>query len=77
MISCNGYGFPRHRGGPPFYADTIGLPRVLERMRALAAAHGERYWSAPPLLEPLAAQRLSFAAADARCVGHTLGDTVA
>ena len=24
-IWCNGYGYPRHRGGPMFYADTLGL----------------------------------------------------
>ena len=24
MVYLNGYGFPRHRGGPMFYADTSG-----------------------------------------------------
>lgn len=27
-----GYGWPRHRGGPMFYADMVGLERVAERL---------------------------------------------
>ena len=26
VVHVNGFGFPRHRGGPMFYADTVGLP---------------------------------------------------
>jgi 3-hydroxyacyl-CoA dehydrogenase len=26
-IIYDGFGFPRHRGGPMFYADTVGLGR--------------------------------------------------
>ena len=33
VIYCYGFGFPRYRGGPMFYADTIGLPTVLARIR--------------------------------------------
>ena len=29
VIWCNGYGFPRNRGGPMFYADTLGLAEVV------------------------------------------------
>ena len=29
VIYCYGFGFPRYRGGPMFYADTIGLPTIL------------------------------------------------
>ena len=29
VILCHGFGFPRHRGGPLFYGDTIGLPAIL------------------------------------------------
>jgi 3-hydroxyacyl-CoA dehydrogenase len=49
-IWCNGYGFPRYRGGPLFYADTIGPATDLAGIRRLAAAHGVRYWTPAPLL---------------------------
>ncbi|XP_027807369.2 peroxisomal bifunctional enzyme-like [Marmota flaviventris] len=32
-IYLNGYGWPRHRGGPMFYASTVGLPTVLEKLQ--------------------------------------------
>jgi 3-hydroxyacyl-CoA dehydrogenase len=62
VIWCNGYGFPRHRGGPMFYADTRGLPNVLESIRAYAREHGERYWTPAPLLVTLAEGDSTFAA---------------
>jgi 3-hydroxyacyl-CoA dehydrogenase len=62
VIWCNGYGFPRHRGGPMFHADAIGLPRVLGAIRRFAAAHGERWWTPAPLLVTLAEQDSSFGA---------------
>ena len=54
-IWCNGYGFPRHRGGPMFHADTLGLATVMEGISRFAAAHGARYWRPAPLLAELAA----------------------
>lgn len=62
VIWCNGYGFPRHRGGPMFHADTIGLRAVMEAIERFACEHGERYWKAAPLLARLAAENTSFAA---------------
>jgi 3-hydroxyacyl-CoA dehydrogenase len=32
VVWCAGYGFPRYRGGPMFYADTLGLPTLLAGM---------------------------------------------
>jgi 3-hydroxyacyl-CoA dehydrogenase len=32
MVWINGYGWPVYRGGPMFYADTVGLRNVLGRM---------------------------------------------
>lgn len=32
-IYLHGYGWPRHRGGPMFYASTVGLPTVLEKLQ--------------------------------------------
>jgi 3-hydroxyacyl-CoA dehydrogenase len=62
VIWCNGYGFPRGRGGPMAYADSIGLARVHAGIRRLAARHGARYWSVTPLLAELAAAGGTFAA---------------
>jgi 3-hydroxyacyl-CoA dehydrogenase len=54
VIWCNGYGFPRSRGGPMAYADHVGLRQVLTVMDELRRTHGARYWTAAPLLERLA-----------------------
>jgi 3-hydroxyacyl-CoA dehydrogenase len=32
-IWLNGYGFPKPRGGPMHYAETVGVAAVLERIR--------------------------------------------
>jgi 3-hydroxyacyl-CoA dehydrogenase len=61
VIWCNGYGFPRHRGGPMFYADTLGLAAVVESIRELAKLHGSRDWTPAGLLVTLAAEGASFA----------------
>ena len=55
-----GYGFPRHRGGPMNYADTVGLPRILEDIRGFAT-QDPVFWKASPLLESLVAEGRSFA----------------
>ena len=60
-IWCNGYGFPRYRGGPMFYADTIGPAAVLANVRRFAAVHGPRYWTPAPLLVELVERGDSFA----------------
>ncbi|MDB6084703.1 MAG: 3-hydroxyacyl-CoA dehydrogenase [Gammaproteobacteria bacterium] len=52
-IWCNGYGFPRFRGGPMYYAENIGLETVLEGIQRLREAYGPRYWAAAPLLVEL------------------------
>jgi 3-hydroxyacyl-CoA dehydrogenase len=62
VIWCNGYGFPRSRGGPMAYADTVGLGTVYDGVRRLATEHGARYWSAAPLLADLGRRHSSFAA---------------
>lgn len=33
VIYLHGYGWPRHKGGPMFYASTVGLPMVLEKLQ--------------------------------------------
>jgi 3-hydroxyacyl-CoA dehydrogenase len=61
-IWCNGYGFPRARGGPMAYADTVGLATVYDGVRQLAAVHGPRYWTAAALLADLGSRGSTFAA---------------
>jgi 3-hydroxyacyl-CoA dehydrogenase len=63
VVYVSGYGFPAHRGGPMWHADTVGLPRVLERVRQFQRAHGDR-WRPAPLLERLAAEGRTFASLD-------------
>ncbi|HEX7124908.1 MAG TPA: 3-hydroxyacyl-CoA dehydrogenase NAD-binding domain-containing protein [Thermodesulfobacteriota bacterium] len=45
-----GTGFAPFRGGPLRYADRVGLPAVVSRLRELAAAHGPRFEPAPALV---------------------------
>jgi 3-hydroxyacyl-CoA dehydrogenase len=67
-VWINGYGFPAHRGGPMFYADTVGLPAVLAGVKALREKHG-KVWEPSPLLERLAGGGRSFASFDAEQEG--------
>jgi 3-hydroxyacyl-CoA dehydrogenase len=60
IIYLNGYGFPAHRGGPMWYADSVGLVKVHERICDFERAHGEN-WRPAPLLKQLAEQGKSFA----------------
>lgn len=50
-----GAGFPPFRGGPLRWADTLGLPHVVERLAALRAAHGPRFTPCAHLAELAAA----------------------
>jgi len=59
VIYCYGFGFPRHRGGPMFYADTVGLTTVLARVREYRGRLGD-HWAPAPLLERLAAAGRGF-----------------
>jgi 3-hydroxyacyl-CoA dehydrogenase len=59
VIYVHGFGFPRNRGGPMFYADTVGLQTVLDRVRRYRGQFGD-YWRPAPLLERLAASGQDF-----------------
>jgi 3-hydroxyacyl-CoA dehydrogenase len=54
-----GYGFPRHRGGPMRYADTVGLPRVLADIREFAQ-EDPLFWQPSPLLVDLVERGRDF-----------------
>lgn len=53
VIYTNGYGFPAWRGGPMFYADSVGLKKIVERIRDFERELGVR-WKLSPLLQKLA-----------------------
>jgi 3-hydroxyacyl-CoA dehydrogenase len=62
VIWTSGYGFPDYLGGPMFYADSIGLTRIVERLAHYARERGNEhgYWTVSPLLADLAARGGSF-----------------
>jgi 3-hydroxyacyl-CoA dehydrogenase len=59
IIYVYGFGFPRYRGGPMFYAETVGLGTVLTRVNEYRARFGD-YWETAPLLERLVAEGRGF-----------------
>ena len=66
IVYLNGYGFPAWRGGPMFYADTVGLKAVLARIEEFRRRHGDDLWPPAPLLVRLAETGSSFAEFDRR-----------
>jgi 3-hydroxyacyl-CoA dehydrogenase len=63
IIYLNGYGFPGYRGGPMWYADTVGLQKVYQRICEFHQRHGE-LWEPAPLLQRLAEAGKTFAELD-------------
>src|SRR5438067_8405593 len=60
MVYLTGYGFPPYRGGPMFYADTVGLDKVVAAIeRFQKGYHGEQ-WKPSPLLVKLAKEGRRF-----------------
>jgi 3-hydroxyacyl-CoA dehydrogenase len=59
IIYLTGYGFPAYRGGPMWYADTVGLKKVYERISEFHRQHGE-LWAPAPLLKRLAEEGKGF-----------------
>ncbi|MEQ1948486.1 MAG: 3-hydroxyacyl-CoA dehydrogenase NAD-binding domain-containing protein [Bryobacteraceae bacterium] len=60
IVYLTGYGFPAWRGGPMFYADTVGLKTVLARMEEFGAQFGTDWWTPAPLLKRLAEEAKGF-----------------
>jgi len=59
VVYVNGYGFPAWRGGPMFYADLVGLDKVLATVERFHREFGAR-WKPAPLLQKLAAEGGTF-----------------
>jgi 3-hydroxyacyl-CoA dehydrogenase len=60
IVYLTGYGFPLHRGGPMFYADTVGLPNVVAAMETFAKGRYGEFWKPASLLDRLAAEGKTF-----------------
>jgi 3-hydroxyacyl-CoA dehydrogenase len=59
IVWLNGYGWPAYRGGPMFYADTVGVGTVLAKLREFQAM-SEADFRPAALLEKLAAEGKGF-----------------
>ncbi len=59
VVWINGYGWPVYRGGPMFYADTVGLKTVVDKLKAYGDRMGPGF-TISPLLEKMAAEGKSF-----------------
>lgn len=59
IVWINGYGWPVYRGGPMFYADTVGLANVVAKLKEYGARLGKDF-KISPLLEKLAAEGKRF-----------------
>jgi 3-hydroxyacyl-CoA dehydrogenase len=66
MVYLTGYGFPAYRGGPMFYASTVGLAKVLESIQRFQAGYQGSVWRPAPLLERLAKEGKTFSDYDAQ-----------
>jgi len=69
VVWVHGYGFPRHLGGPMFYADTLGLRHVLQRIEHYRSRIKGDCWQPAALIERLAQQERSFAQWDSERAG--------
>lgn len=61
LVWVNGYGWPRHLGGPMFYADEVGLQHIVERLETFRTDTDDPSLEPAPLLRKLAREGLSFA----------------
>lgn len=63
IVWANGYGFPIGKGGPMFWADLEGLPKIVDRLDHWYAKTGKDEFKPAPLLRKLAAEGGRFIAA--------------
>ena len=60
VVWVNGYGWPVYRGGPMHFADSVGLDKVVTKLKEFQATMGDAFKPAA-LLEKLAAEGKKFA----------------
>ena len=61
VVWTSGYGFPRYRGGPMFYAETIGLRTLLDGIHRYRESFGPMHWQPAPLLVELVERGITIA----------------
>ncbi|UAA37443.1 enoyl-CoA hydratase/isomerase family protein [Paraneptunicella aestuarii] len=59
-IWLNGYGFPRHKGGPMFFAHSFGINRVVELLERFYQESGKEWWKPADSLVEMVKQGKSF-----------------
>jgi 3-hydroxyacyl-CoA dehydrogenase len=60
VVWVNGYGWPTYRGGPMYYADSIGLPNVLATLKRFQQQDSDDFWKPASLIEKLVAEGKGF-----------------
>jgi 3-hydroxyacyl-CoA dehydrogenase len=50
VVYRNGYGFPAHRGGPLYFADSLGLDHILQSMERFRSGYEGWFWEPARLL---------------------------
>ncbi len=53
VVWINGYGWPMYTGGPMFWADTVGLSEVAEKIKHYSSTLEGDHWEIAPLIEHL------------------------
>ncbi|MEW6769676.1 MAG: 3-hydroxyacyl-CoA dehydrogenase NAD-binding domain-containing protein [Pseudomonadota bacterium] len=61
VVWLYGYGWPIYRGGPMFYADTVGLKKIADRLSVYAKQTSDPSLEPTPLLRKLADEGKTFA----------------
>jgi 3-hydroxyacyl-CoA dehydrogenase len=61
VVYAFGYGFPAFRGGPMFYADTIGLDKIHQTICEFGSRYGEELWQPAALLKQLVTEGKTLA----------------
>lgn len=60
VVWVYGYGWPAWRGGPMFFADSVGLRQIRDRLKEYAERSGDPLLQPAPLLEKLVAENRGF-----------------
>ena len=60
VVYVYGYGWPIYRGGPMHYANSIGLGKVVEKLRHYQDKTGDDFWTPSPYLVNLAENGKKF-----------------
>jgi 3-hydroxyacyl-CoA dehydrogenase len=60
VVWVTGYGWPAYRGGPTYWADSVGLTSIGDTLKRLQKEHGD-FFKPAALLKKLADEGKKFA----------------